>query len=127
MQREDVALESTIEALISHLTTVKSSLTEALVKIEHDPNINWPTVLDTFGLLSGQLNSLLRVFKSEKAPPLRNRVCLPLLLSPERDEALAKLTEGRVPAFSHQVNRVRTDNCRFWREQDATTIETRVQ
>ena len=34
---------------------------------------------------------------------LRNRVTLPLLLSPERDEELVRLTEGRVPAFAHDL------------------------
>ena len=50
-----------------------------------------------------QLNNLLRVLKNEKTPLLRNRVTLPLLLSPERDEELARLTEGRVPAFAHDL------------------------
>ena len=35
--------------------------------------------------------------------PLRNLTVLPLMLSPERDEALMELTEGRIPAFSHDL------------------------
>lgn len=39
----------------------------------------------------------------ELGPPLRNLTVLPLLLSPERDEALWQLTEGRIPTFSHDL------------------------
>lgn len=35
--------------------------------------------------------------------PLRNLTVLPLLLSPERDEALLQLTEGRISVFSHDM------------------------
>lgn len=45
-------------------------------------------MLDSFALLSGQINSLIRAIKNEKTPILRNLITLPLLLSPERDEAL---------------------------------------
>ncbi|CAG0893389.1 unnamed protein product [Cyprideis torosa] len=104
MQREESALETTVDVLVERLTTLKSALTSTLFKIEHEHEVlDWPSLLDGFGLLSGQLNSLLRVLKNDKTPPLRNRVCLPLLLSPDRDEQLLALTEGRVPAFSHQV------------------------
>lgn len=36
-------------------------------------------------------------------PPLRNFTVLPLLLSPEHDENLWKLTEGRIGVFSHDM------------------------
>jgi mediator of RNA polymerase II transcription subunit 8 len=39
----------------------------------------------------------------DKTPPLRNLTVLPLLLSPDRDEELVRLTEGRVSTFSHDL------------------------
>lgn len=36
-------------------------------------------------------------------PPLRNRTVLPLLLCQDRDEHIVQLTQGRVPAFSHDI------------------------
>lgn len=39
----------------------------------------------------------------DKTPPLRNLTVLPLMLSPERDEDLLRLTENRVPAFTHDL------------------------
>lgn len=47
-----------------------------------------PSVLDNFALLSGQLNSLGRVLKSDKVPSLKNQLLLPLLLLPDPDENL---------------------------------------
>lgn len=36
-------------------------------------------------------------------PPLRNLTILPVVLSPERDENLLRLTEGRIAIFSHDL------------------------
>lgn len=47
-----------------------------------------PSVLDSFALLSGQLNTLNKVLKHEKTPLLRNQVIIPLVLSPDRDEEI---------------------------------------
>lgn len=41
------------------------------------------------------MNSLLKQMKHEKTPPLKKYITLPLLLSPDRDEDLLKLTEHR--------------------------------
>jgi hypothetical protein len=41
------------------------------------------------------MNSLLKQMKAEKTPQLKKYICLPLLLSPDRDEELLKLTEHR--------------------------------
>ncbi|XP_073936490.1 mediator of RNA polymerase II transcription subunit 8 isoform X2 [Castor canadensis] len=65
--------------------------------------ISRPSVLDSFALLSGQLNTLNKVLKHEKTPLFRNQVIIPLVLSPDRDEDLMRQTEGRVPVFSHEV------------------------
>jgi len=50
---------------------------------------------------------LLKNIKSEtsKNPPLQYKkyITLPLFLSPDRDEELVKMTEGRVATFSHDV------------------------
>lgn len=58
-----------------------------------------PSVLDSFALLSGQLNTLLKVLRNDKTPPLRNRILLPLLLNPERDEELAVSAQQALPCL----------------------------
>merc|ERR1719495_909517 len=41
--------------------------------------------------------------RHEKTPLLRKYITLPLLLSPDRDEELVKITEHRVATFSHDL------------------------
>ena len=39
----------------------------------------------------------------DKAPNLRNLTVLPLHLSPEKDDELMKVTEGRISTFAHDL------------------------
>ncbi|XP_075688779.1 mediator of RNA polymerase II transcription subunit 8 [Rhinoderma darwinii] len=104
MQREEKQLESSLETLISQVSDLKSSLAGFIYKLENEyDRLTWPSVLDSFALLSGQLNTLNKVLKNEKTPLMKNQVIIPLLLSPDRDEEIMRLTEGRVPVFSHEV------------------------
>lgn len=50
-----------------------------------------------------QLTSLSKILAHDKAPNLRNLTVLPLRLSPEKDEELLRLTEGRIPTFAHDL------------------------
>lgn len=50
-----------------------------------------------------QLTSLTKILSQDKCPTLRNMTVLPLLLSPERDEQLAQMTEHRVTTFAHDL------------------------
>lgn len=45
-------------------------------------------VLDNFALVSGQVNTILKILRNEKTPLLRNKVLLPLVLNPDKDEEL---------------------------------------
>uniref|UniRef100_A0A9J7ZGM9 Mediator of RNA polymerase II transcription subunit 8 n=1 Tax=Cyprinus carpio carpio TaxID=630221 RepID=A0A9J7ZGM9_CYPCA len=103
-QREEKQLEASLESLHARVAHLKGSLQSFIVKLEteHD-RLTWPSVLDNFALLSGQLNTINKVLKNEKTPSYRSQVIIPLLLSPDRDEELLKLTEQRVPVFSHEI------------------------
>jgi Mediator of RNA polymerase II transcription complex subunit 8. len=58
MQREEKQLESSLESVVMKLNEIKSQLVGMLFKIDHDrDSLNWPTFLDNFALLSGQVNS----------------------------------------------------------------------
>ncbi|XP_053549580.1 mediator of RNA polymerase II transcription subunit 8 [Bombina bombina] len=104
MQREEKQLDSCLDALISQVLDIKNSLANFIFKLENEyERLTWPSVLDNFALLSGQLNTLNKVLKNEKTPLLKNQVIIPLILSPDRDEEIMRLTEGRVPVFSHEV------------------------
>lgn len=103
-QREEKQLEASLDALLSQVADLKNSLGSFIYKLENEyDRLTWPSVLDSFALLSGQLNTLNKVLKHEKTPLFRNQVIIPLVLSPDRDEDLMRQTEGRVPVFSHEV------------------------
>ncbi|XP_033636315.1 mediator of RNA polymerase II transcription subunit 8-like [Asterias rubens] len=104
MQNQEKALEISLEALTNRVQDLKTSLISFLAKLELEhATLTWPSVLNSFALLSGQINTLNKVLKSDKTPALRNLVLLPLKLSQDKDEELEKMTEGRVPAFNHEV------------------------
>ncbi|KAI5737624.1 mediator of RNA polymerase II transcription subunit 8 [Diaphorina citri] len=104
MQREEKQLESSLESVVMKLNEIKSQLVGMLFKIDHDrDSLNWPTFLDNFALLSGQFSAIAKVLSHDKTPPIRNLTVLPLILNPEREEELLRLTEGRVPAFTHDL------------------------
>ncbi|XP_077981522.1 mediator of RNA polymerase II transcription subunit 8-like [Glandiceps talaboti] len=104
MQNQEKALETSLDAMLSRVQDLKNSITQFIMKLEHEhETLSWPSVLDSFALLSSQINTLNKVLKSDKIPAMRNFILLPLVLAPERDEELEKMTEGRVPAFNHEV------------------------
>lgn len=104
MDREEKQLDMAVDALIVRMQDLKNALQAFILRLENEyETINWPSVLDSFALFSGQINNLMKILKSDKTPPLRNRLLLPLSLSPDTDEELAKLTEGRVQAFNHEM------------------------
>ena len=102
-EREAKQMEAATEALSGRLAELKSSAGQLILKLETDQTLNWPSFLDSYALISGQMNSLLRTMKHEKTPALKKYITLPLLLSPDRDEELLKITEHRVQTFSHDL------------------------
>merc|ERR1719411_472633 len=102
-EREQKQLAGATEALSGRLSDLKSSVGGLILKLETDPTLNWHSFLDSYALVSGQMNSLLKQMRHEKTPLLRKYIPLPLLLSPDRDEELVKITEHRVATFSHDL------------------------
>ncbi|XP_049549153.1 mediator of RNA polymerase II transcription subunit 8-like [Anopheles darlingi] len=104
MQREEKQLEMLLDAAISRLNELKVSISTMIHRVETESeSIYWPTFLDNFALISGQLTGLMKLLSGEIGTPLRNLAVLPLMLSLERDETLLQLTEGRIPVFSHEL------------------------
>jgi len=101
--REQKMLEAATENMLSRLADVRASITSLIAKLENDPFLNWPSFLDSYALVSGQLNTMVRNIKSERTPSFKRYICLPLTLSQERDEELARSTEGRCGQFSHDL------------------------
>ncbi|KAJ8925508.1 hypothetical protein NQ315_009347 [Exocentrus adspersus] len=103
-QREEKQLESALESIIQRVNDLKQSIASMIFKIENEyETMTWPTLLDNYALISGQLTSLSKVMSHDKCPILRNLTVLPLMLSPERDDQLAQMTEHRVTTFAHDL------------------------
>uniref|UniRef100_A0A8C1ZMM0 Mediator of RNA polymerase II transcription subunit 8 n=1 Tax=Cyprinus carpio TaxID=7962 RepID=A0A8C1ZMM0_CYPCA len=102
-QREEKQLEASLESLHARVAHLKGSLQSFIVKLEteHD-RLTWPSVLDNFALLSGQLNTINKVLKNEKTPSYRSQVIIPLLLSPDRDEELLVFFHN-IAVFAKQI------------------------
>ncbi|XP_012275283.1 mediator of RNA polymerase II transcription subunit 8 isoform X4 [Orussus abietinus] len=104
MQREEKQLDSALEANLMRVNDLKAAIAAMIFKIEHEyESMSWPNFLDNFALISGHLTSLSKILSHEKAPNLRSLAVLPLLLSPEKDEDLMRLTEGRISTFAHDL------------------------
>lgn len=104
MQSQDKVIDNSLEFISSRVNDLKKALADLLLKLEHHhETLNWPSVLNSFALLSGQINTLNRHLKNDKTPALKNLILLPLKLSQDRDEELEKATEGRVASFNHDV------------------------
>jgi mediator of RNA polymerase II transcription subunit 8 len=104
MDREEKQLDATVDSLILRVQDLKNALNTFIYRIESEnQNLSWAQFIDSFALFSGQINNLMKIVKNDKTPLLRNRIVLPLLLSPDIDEELAKLTEGRVQSFNHDM------------------------
>lgn len=104
MQREEKQLDSALEAIIMRVNDLKNAIAAMIFKLEHEyETLNWPNFLDNFALISGHLTSLSKILSHDKAPNLRNLTVLPLRLSPEKDEELLRLTEGRIPTFAYDL------------------------
>ncbi|KOX80746.1 Mediator of RNA polymerase II transcription subunit 8 [Melipona quadrifasciata] len=101
MQREEKQLDSALEAIIMRVNDLKTAIAAMIFKLEHEyETLNWPNFLDNFALFQGILSKILG---HDKAPNLRNLTVLPLRLSPEKDDELLRLTEGRIPTFAHDL------------------------
>lgn len=72
-------------------------------KIETDQNFNWASFLDSYSLISGQLNLLLKTIKSEKTPQLSRYIVVPRILTMDKDDVLSGITENRVDALRHDL------------------------
>jgi len=102
--REEKQLEMATEVMLQRVNEMKMSLTSLLLKLDHDhQNVTFPDFLDAFSVISGQMNTLMRLLRSDKVPILKALTVLPLSLSQDPDQALVSTTEGRLPCFNHEV------------------------
>jgi len=54
MTREEKQLEMATEKMLERVNEMKVTLTNLIWKIEHDPTVMFPDVLESFSVISGQ-------------------------------------------------------------------------
>ena len=65
MDKEDKAVDAVTDALISRTIDLKNNITQLIWKLENEfETLQWPSVLDNFAMISGQMNTLLKVRNS---------------------------------------------------------------
>lgn len=97
-------LDAALENLSKRILDIKKALSTLLYKLDTEPDtIQWPSLLDSFALLSGHLNVLTNIYFKNHGSTLENVVLRPLNLSKDPDEQLDNLTEHRVQSFSNEV------------------------
>ena len=73
-----------------------------------------PNMMEHFGVLSSQLNSVKRLLKTSKMPLLRNYVLFPILLSPDRDLHLEVIFKTYAPILSVGLRSLLIDKVTNW-------------
>ncbi|KAL8589020.1 hypothetical protein ACOMHN_048001 [Nucella lapillus] len=102
--KEEKQLEAGLEGMIVKVQDLKNQIASFIAKLEAEyETLNWPSMLDNYALLSGQLNSLRQMLRGDKMPALRNYVVFPIVVSQNADPHLEKLTEGRVVSCNHDL------------------------
>lgn len=91
-------------ALISgHVSIFSVSLISSIIVFLNSFILFIHTIVICIPYVCVQFSSLSKILSHDKAPNLRNLTVLPLRLSPEKDEELLRLTEGRIPTFAHDL------------------------
>jgi hypothetical protein len=58
-EREQKMLDASTDALLIRMNDVRTSITGLIAKLENDPRLNWPSFLDSYALISGQLRGAI--------------------------------------------------------------------
>lgn len=80
MQREEKQLDMALDAIIIRVNDLKQSISNMIIKleVEHE-TLNWPTFLDNFALMSGQVsfvNSLYLFSESHNGKSEKYILCM---------------------------------------------------
>ncbi|KFD65683.1 hypothetical protein M514_09620 [Trichuris suis] len=103
MEEKEKGFQTTIVNILSQVRSIQESLQCMIAMLASPEELDWPTFLGNFGMLSGQFNSVLQILRSERTPLLRNQILLPTRLSMDIDAELQNLTENRISCWSHAV------------------------
>ncbi|VDO80219.1 unnamed protein product, partial [Schistosoma curassoni] len=64
---------------------------------------DWPRYLSTLALCASELSEIRKILESDRFSNEHTLVLTPMLLNPEQDTNLAKITEERLSLFNHDT------------------------
>jgi len=83
---EEMRLNRSLENMIQKVNDIKAAINQFLYKIDHEhETLAWPSVLDSFALLSSQINSFHKLLGSDGMAALKTYVFVPIQLNPDKD------------------------------------------
>uniref|UniRef100_A0A5S6QB36 Mediator of RNA polymerase II transcription subunit 8 n=1 Tax=Trichuris muris TaxID=70415 RepID=A0A5S6QB36_TRIMR len=103
MEEREKVFIATVTNIVSQIESIQQSLQCTLSMFSSPEETDWPTLLATFAIISGQFNSVLQILRNERTPILKSHVLLPARLSMETDADIQSLTENRVSSWNHAV------------------------
>jgi len=69
MQREEKQLEMALDAILARVNDLKVSISNMIVKLEMEhETLNWPSFLDNFALISGQVTYIYNQLRDLSKP-----------------------------------------------------------
>ncbi|KRX72431.1 Coiled-coil domain-containing protein 47 [Trichinella sp. T6] len=103
MQEVDKNFINSVGGIVQNIKSIQSSISEVLAKLQMVDQLDWPSLLNSFRVISSQFNSMLQLLRSDRASHFKNYVFLPIKLSVEVDADLEAATENRLHAWTHAV------------------------
>ncbi|KAA3679815.1 mediator of RNA polymerase II transcription subunit 8 [Paragonimus westermani] len=93
-----------IRTMYNAMYKLKQKIQDLSIKIElQGERCDWPRYLSTLALCASELSEIRKVLESDRFVNEHSLVLTPIMLHPEVDPVLAKVTEERLVLFNHDT------------------------
>ncbi|CAH8500277.1 unnamed protein product [Schistosoma bovis] len=93
-----------VNTLYTAIHKLKQKIQDLVIKAEtQGDQCDWPRYLSTLALCASELSEIRKILESDRFSNEHTLVLTPMLLNPEQDTNLAKITEERLSLFNHDT------------------------
>ncbi|KAH8859332.1 Mediator of RNA polymerase II transcription subunit 8 [Schistosoma japonicum] len=93
-----------INILYTAVYKLKQKIQDLVIKFEtQGDQCDWPRYLSTLALCASELGEIRKILESDRFSNEHTLVLTPIVLNPEHDANLAKITEERLSLFNHDT------------------------
>ncbi|CAH8493094.1 unnamed protein product [Schistosoma mattheei] len=93
-----------VNTLYTAIHKLKQKIQDLVIKAEtQGDQCDWPRYLSTLALCASELSEIRKILESDRFSNEHTLVLTPMLLNPEQDSNLAKITEERLSLFNHDT------------------------